>query len=66
MNLSTLRHIYIEPALMYLGHNISVTNRHVLGRLDTFSNSILQVRILHAEQESLVPTDDVQREVRIF
>lgn len=75
MNLSTLNDIYVEPALRFLGHKATgfepkdlptVTNQHVLGRLDTFPDLILRVRSLQAEQESFTPTDDVQREVKAF
>lgn len=75
MNLSTLRDIYVEQALKFLGHNVpdfdsdnlpAFTNQHVLDRLDNFPDVILRVRTLQDEQESFKPTNLVQVEVKAF
>ncbi|ROW10599.1 hypothetical protein VMCG_02089 [Cytospora schulzeri] len=75
MNFSTFREIYVEQALRNLGHenpafqrsNLpAVTNQYVLGRLDTFPDLIQRVKGLQAEQESFRPTDEVQRELKVF
>jgi hypothetical protein len=75
MNFSTLREIYVEQALKFLGHEIpdcqhsgllAVSNEHVLGRLETVPDLILRVRHLQTEQESFRPTNHVQEELKVF
>ncbi|ROV96741.1 hypothetical protein VSDG_05606 [Cytospora chrysosperma] len=75
MNFSTLREVYVEQALKFLGHEIpdcqhsgllAVSNEHVLGRLETVPDLILRVRHLQTEQESFRPTNHVQEELKVF
>ena len=75
MNFTTLQDVFVEEALKALGHEVpgfqysdlpALTNRDVFGRFSAVPDLVTRIKGLHTKQKSVVPTNRVDKELKIF